>query len=29
MIKTGKGIEEASFQIVYIPSDSDYYFLGL
>ena len=28
MIKTGKGIEEASFQIIHSPSDADYYFLS-
>ena len=26
MIKTGKGIEEASFQMIHVPSGSDYYF---
>jgi metallopeptidase MepB len=26
MIKTGNGIEEASNQMIYFPSDSDYYF---
>ena len=28
MIKTGKGIEEASFQVIHRLSDADYYFLS-
>jgi hypothetical protein len=28
MIKTGKGIDEASFQMIHCPSDADYYFLS-
>ena len=28
MVKTGKGIEEASFQIMHSPSDADYNFLS-
>ena len=28
MIKTGKGIEEASFHVIHSPSDTDYYFLS-
>ena len=28
MIKTGKGIEEASFQMIHSPSGADYYFLS-
>ena len=28
MVKTGKGIEEASFQIIHSPSGADYYLLS-